>query len=871
MRIQGKASEHTMEDNRGASLVPPQPPHVLIFPAPIQGPINSTLSMAELLCIAGFHVTVLVTEDIHSRLQTRGGNNVQSRFERYPGYFQLRTISDGLPEDHPRSYDKFMDLYESLHTKTKVYFKESLTSGSFKSNAWPPVSCIIADSLLRFTYDVAKEIGEDEDALVNGVPGTESFLRRRDMPSYCWVDLLEDSQPAKSVLYVSFGSLAVLTRNQILEFWHGLVNAGKRFLLVMRLESVFGKDWKHEIPEEVCKATEERGYIVDWAPQQEVLSHQAIGAFLTHSGWNSTLEAIYEGVPMICWPCHGDQLTNSRFVEIVWKLGLDMKGACDRGIIEKTVKEVMDVRRDEFRKSADNMAELARNSLIEGGSSFSAFNRLPLYTSYQSNKHKSESAMEDGGGALLPPHVLIFPPPIQGPINSTFSIAELLCLAGFQITVLLTEDIHSRLQSRGNIQKRFERYPNFQLRTISDGLPEDHPRSNDTFLELYKSLHTKTKVYFKEMLTSGSFESNSGSPVSCIIADSLLRFTCDVAKEIGIPIIYLRTFSACCLWVFFCLPKLIEVGEIPYRREDEDALVNCVPATESFLRRRDLPGYCRYVDTNNPAMELLIVEGEENARANGLIINTFEELEGPILSHIRASCPNLYPIGPVHAHLKTKLAAQNLSLTSTNSNILWEEDKSCISWLDSQPSKSVLYVSFGSLAMLTRDQILEFWHGLVNTGKRFLWVIRKDWKNEILAEFTKATEERGCIVDWAPQQEVLSHRAVGAFLTHSGWNSTLESIYEGVPMICWPCEGDQQTNSRFVEFVWKLGLDMKDTCDRGTIEKTVKEIMDVRRDEFRKSADNMAELARNSLIEGGSSFSAFNRLVDDIKMMSQAN
>lgn len=159
MRIQGKASEHTMEDNRGASLVPPQPPHVLIFPAPIQGPINSTLSMAELLCIAGFHVTVLVTEDIHSRLQTRGGNNVQSRFERYPGYFQLRTISDGLPEDHPRSYDKFMDLYESLHTKTKVYFKESLTSGSFKSNAWPPVSCIIADSLLRFTYDVAKEIG----------------------------------------------------------------------------------------------------------------------------------------------------------------------------------------------------------------------------------------------------------------------------------------------------------------------------------------------------------------------------------------------------------------------------------------------------------------------------------------------------------------------------------------------------------------------------------------------------------------------------------------------------------------------------------------------------------------------------------------
>lgn len=165
----------------------------------------------------------------------------------------------------------------------------------------------------------------------------------------------------------------------------------------------------------------------------------------------------------------------------------------------------------------------------------------------------------------LPPHVLIFPLPLQGPVNSMFNLAELLCFSGLHVTVVVTEDIHGRLLGSTNIQSRFARYQGFQLKSIPDGLPEDHPRDGNNFIELFDSLKSKTKPLFKDMLTSGCLTSEScRRPVSFIIADGMLGFTCDVAQELGIPIVYVRTISPCCLWVFFCLPRLIETGELPF-------------------------------------------------------------------------------------------------------------------------------------------------------------------------------------------------------------------------------------------------------------------------------------------------------------------
>ncbi|KAL0303792.1 UNVERIFIED_CONTAM: 7-deoxyloganetic acid glucosyltransferase [Sesamum radiatum] len=475
--------------------------------------------------------------------------------------------------------------------------------------------------------------------------------------------------------------------------------------------------------------------------------------------------------------------------------------------------------------------------------------------------------------SAVSPHVLIFPLPLQGPVNCMLKLAELLCLSQIQVTFLNTLHIQERLRSCTGAELYFKRYPNFRFETVPDGLPEENPRTGDQIGNLLESMDAVAVPIFRGMVTSGVYGPGSENQVTCIIADGIFTFAAGIAGEIGVPLLYFDTISPCGLWTYLCLPKLIKAGEFPFKGDDLDILVKSVPGMESYLRRRDLPSFCRTGDLADPNIQLYKTEREENPRAYGLILNTFEELEGPILAEMRSVCPNIYTIGPLHAHLKARLAAKATS-PPVFSNSLWEEDRSCIAWLDSQPPKSVIYVSFGSLAVTTSNQLLEFWHGLVNSGQRFLWVIRpdsiagKNWESEVPVELSEATKERGYIVGWTPQEEVLAHPSVGGFLTHSGWNSTLESIYEGVPMICWPFFIDQQVNSRLVEEAWKLGFDMKDTCDRSIIEKMVRILIDVGKEEFLERADQMAKSAKRCLSDSGSSYNSFERLVEDIKSMS---
>ncbi|CAK9135686.1 unnamed protein product [Ilex paraguariensis] len=470
----------------------------------------------------------------------------------------------------------------------------------------------------------------------------------------------------------------------------------------------------------------------------------------------------------------------------------------------------------------------------------------------------------------LSPHILIFPLPLQGPVNCMLKLAELLCLADFHVTFLNTDHVQHRLLRYTDVQSRFTRYPKFRFQAIGDGLSEDHPRSGDLFTEMVDGMEAVTYPNFTEMVTSGNLSSKSEQPVTCIIADGLFSFAGGVAQQIGIPLIYFETISPCGLWIHLCVPKLIEAGELPFKGDDLDARITCVPGMEGFLRRRDLSSFCRSCDPTDPLIKLILKENQELQKAQGVIINTFEELEGPLLSHMRSLCPNLYAIGPLHTHHRARLGTSH----ATFSNSLWEEDKSCLAWLDAQPLKSVIFVSIGSLAVMTKDQLLEFWHGLVNSGKLFLWVrqhgsIAGDiTESQIPVELLEGTRKRGCIVGWAPQEEVLANPAIGGFLTHSGWNSTLENIVAGVPMACWPYFVDQQVNSRFVGEVWKLGLDMKDTCDRVIVEKMIKELMEERKDEFMGRANQMSKLARKSVSEGGSSFCNLDRLMEDIRVMS---
>ncbi|KAG6393502.1 hypothetical protein SASPL_147745 [Salvia splendens] len=449
-------------------------------------------------------------------------------------------------------------------------------------------------------------------------------------------------------------------------------------------------------------------------------------------------------------------------------------------------------------------------------------------------------------------HILIFPAPSQGHITSMLNLAELLCATtSFRVTFLVPAYIHRRLSQHSNATSRLNHLP-LRLHPIPHGPHEDIRPGSFDVKDWLDSLSSTAQPSLRELLADDE------DPIDCVISDGILSFVLETAEEAGVPVFYMRTLSACAFWVYFCLPHLIQSQELPFDCDDLDLTMVNLRGMEGVLRRRDLPRCCRH-GLDSRTMQTIMHQTLQTPRPRGLILNTFDHLEAPTLDLIRTRIPNLYAVGPLHAHLKTRLTG-NSSSTS-----LWEEDKTCLKWLDDQPENSVFYVSFGSIVRVTAEAQTELWHGLVNSGKRFLWVVRTDSGGMEIAD-----GGRGRVVGWAPQEAVLAHPAVGGFVTHCGWNSTLESVVAGVPMVCWPHFGDQQVNSRFVDGVWGIGRDMKDHCDRVVVEKMVRDVMEDRSCEFQRRARDLAKAARESVVEGGTSYYDLDRLIQDIRDVCSA-
>ncbi|CAJ1949206.1 unnamed protein product [Sphenostylis stenocarpa] len=226
-------------------------------------------------------------------------------------------------------------------------------------------------------------------------------------------------------------------------------------------------------------------------------------------------------------------------------------------------------------------------------------------------------------------------------------------------------------------------------------------------------------------------------------------------------------------------------------------------------------------------------------QASGLILNTFDQLEAPIISKLTTIFPKVYTIGPLHTLIKTQIA-DNSSLSLH----LRKEDKSCITWLDQQKDKSVLYVSFGTLAKVSSEQLLEFWHGLVASLKPFLWVIRKDLiiregglgHNNVPMELELRTKEREGL--W--------------WIGHPKKRFWL--------ILQWTI------NSRCVSAQWRIGIDMNGTCDRLVVEKMVKNVME-NQSRLTSFAYEIAKQAHDSVKENGSSLQSVENLIKDIKSM----
>lgn len=296
-----------------------------------------------------------------------------------------------------------------------------------------------------------------------------------------------------------------------------------------------------------------------------------------------------------------------------------------------------------------------------------------------------------------------------------------------------------------------------------------------------------------------------------------------------------------------------------------DTPIDWIPGMRD-IRLKDLPSHLRTTNPNHIMFNFMGEEAQNCLKSPAIIFNTFDEFEQEVLEAIASNFfPRIYTIGPLHL-----LCNRHVTDTQTNSinPSLWKENSESLQWLDRREPESVVYVNYGSVTVMSGEHLREFSWGLANSNHPFLWVVRPDivvGDSAILPEeFLEETKDRGLLVSWCPQDKVLSHRSIGAFLTHCGWNSMMETICGGVPVICWPFFADQQTNCRYACTHWGIGLEVDHDVKREEVEALVRDMMEGERGKkMRSRAKEWKKKAEEATNVGGSSYSNFDRFIKE--------
>ncbi|XP_065874958.1 linamarin synthase 2-like [Euphorbia lathyris] len=467
------------------------------------------------------------------------------------------------------------------------------------------------------------------------------------------------------------------------------------------------------------------------------------------------------------------------------------------------------------------------------------------------------------------PHAVCVPYPSQGHVTPMLQLAKLLHSKGFHITYINTEFNHQRrIRSKG--PDSVKGLPDFRFETISDGMPmpsdfdatQDVPSLCDStrkncltpFIHLLKKLNASASV----------------PPVTCVISDGVMTFGIKAAQELNIPQVQFWTASACSFMCYLYYTDLTKRGLIPHKIEDfmnqetGDTPIDWIPGVHN-VRLKDIPAFIG--TTNDELMyDFLGSEAEICLNSSAIIFNTFDAFEEQVLEAITASkfSRNIYTIGPLNLLEKHVPASQSTSFESS----LWKEDSECLRWLDKREPKSVVYVNYGSVAMMTSEHLKEFAQGLANSKYPFLWIIRKDIimgdSASLPQGFLEEVSERGLLTSWCSQEKALAHPAVGVFVTHCGWNSTMEAVSHGVPIIGWPFFADQQTNCRYACTEWGNGMEVNYDVKRDEIESLIKDMMEGKNcNKIREKALEWKTKAKEATDVGGLSYNNFDRLIKE--------
>nr|AYC63491.1 UDP-glycosyltransferase [Scoparia dulcis] len=448
-------------------------------------------------------------------------------------------------------------------------------------------------------------------------------------------------------------------------------------------------------------------------------------------------------------------------------------------------------------------------------------------------------------------HCLILPYPIQGHINPMLQFSKRLLHKKIKITLVVPKQLARTMQ--------FSSSSGILLETISDGFDDGIPPGTDPedHRARFSELGPQT---LKEALYRLA---SAGHPVDCIVYDPFLDWGLEVAKELGLKAAALFTQSCAVCHIY----NKVFTGELKVPLSEDDISIPGLPP----MKPGDMPSFVSVYGSYPSFFEMVVNQFRGLEKADWLFFNTFYKLEEEVMDYMAKFFP-VKAIGPTipSMYLDKRLPEDR----EYGLSIFKPKTAACMDWLNEREPRSVAYVSFGSLAQLGVEQMEELAWGLKLSGKHFLWVVRSSEESKLPKDFAQETSEKGLIVSWCPQLDVLAHEAIGCFITHCGWNSTLEASSLGVPMVAIPQWTDQSTNAKFVMDVWKMGIrapvdQEKGVVTREAIDDCIKQVFEGGKGEdITKNATKWKELAKEAVDEGGNSDKNLEEFVTSLRSIS---
>ncbi|EXC17299.1 UDP-glucose flavonoid 3-O-glucosyltransferase 7 [Morus notabilis] len=461
-------------------------------------------------------------------------------------------------------------------------------------------------------------------------------------------------------------------------------------------------------------------------------------------------------------------------------------------------------------------------------------------------------------------HICFFPLMLQGHIIPSINMAKLFAFRGMKTTIITTPssaELHSKTindsKNKGlDIGILVIKFPRVVM-----GMPEGCESPDmATTPEMVEEFYRATAMLGKPL--ENLFRDHKPP---CLVADGIPRI---VFHGIG----------------FFALCASSSVLDYqPHENVELDSEPFVVPniPDEVRLMRKQLPPYVR----RNAATEFARAYKAGKAselECFGVVVNSFYELEPDYADHYRRVLGRkAWHIGPISL-LIDKVEGKGKGRMSKDSG----NEHECLKWLDLKKPNSVVYVCFGSMASFGDAQLMEIAMGLEASGQQFIWVVKKEKKQGVREEwlpegFEERIKGKGLIIrGWAPQVLILEHEAVGGFMTHCGWNSTLEAVCTGVPMVTWLMFAEQFYNEKLVTQILRIGVQVGaqkwerqvgDFVKREAVEKTVCQIMEGDEvDGMRGRARELAEMASRAVEEGGSSYLDLDGFIEEMRLMHSA-